>query len=62
MAKIDLKKQGFSKFQYKNIIDNKFKDLGVKNLNEALEEENTVDTFFEMYNELFYQIPAGRRY
>ena len=58
MAKIDLKKQGFSKFQYKNIIDNKFKDLGVKNINEALEEENTVDTFFEMYNELFYQIPA----
>ena len=46
MAKIDLKKQGFSKFQYKNIIDNKFKDLGVKNLNEALEEENTVDTIF----------------
>ena len=43
MAKIDLKKQGFNKYQYKNIIDNKFKDLGVTNLNEALEQENTVD-------------------
>ena len=58
MAKIDLKKQGFNKYQYKNIIDNKFKDLGVTNLNEALEQENTVDFFFELYNSLFYQIPA----
>ena len=58
MAKVNLQKQGFNKFQYNNIVDTKFKDLGISNLNEALQQEDTVDVFFEMYNALFYQIPA----
>ena len=54
---IEFSKQVFNKRQYKKIIDTSFKQLGVKTPQEQLEETSSVNDFFQMYNELFYDIP-----
>lgn len=54
MAKIELNQNIYSRESFNKLIDNSFKQL----LNN--EEENTslsVNDFFELYEELFYQIP-----
>jgi len=54
---IEFSKQVFNKNQYNKIIDTSFKQLGVKTPQEQLEETPTINDFFQMYNELFYDIP-----
>tara|TARA_B100001093_G_C26822063_1_gene1012322 strand:+ start:1789 stop:2145 length:357 start_codon:yes stop_codon:yes gene_type:complete len=54
---IEFNKQVFDKRQYKKVIDTSFKQLGVKSPQETIEETPTVNDFFQMYNELFYDIP-----
>lgn len=54
---IEFNKQVFDKRQYKKIIDTSFKQLGVKTPQEQIEETSTVNDFFQMYNDLFYDIP-----
>jgi hypothetical protein len=54
---IEFNKQVFDKRQYKKVIDTSFKQLGVKTPQEQIEETSTVNDFFQMYNELFYDIP-----
>ena len=54
---IEFSKQVFNKNQYNKIIDTSFKQLGVKTSQEQLEETPTVNDFFQMYNELFFDIP-----
>ena len=54
---IEFSKQVFNKRQYKKTIDTSFKQLGVKTPQEQLEETPSVNDFFQMYNELFYDIP-----
>lgn len=54
---IRFQKEVFDKRQYNKTIDTSFKQLGVKPPLEQIEETPTVNDFFQMYNELFYDIP-----
>lgn len=52
---INIKKRVFLKNTYPNIIDVEFNQLITQSPIEV--EETTVDEFFEIYNNLFYEIP-----
>jgi hypothetical protein len=54
---VNLNKQVYDKAQYAKVIDTSFKELGVQTIQEQLNQQPTIDDFFAMYNELFYQIP-----
>ncbi len=54
---INLNKEVFNKGTYQKTIDTSFKELGVKTIQEQIDEQPTVQEFFNMYNTLFYQIP-----
>jgi hypothetical protein len=54
---INLNKQVYDKRQYTKVIDTSFKQLGVQTIQEQIDQQPTTDEFFNMYNELFYQIP-----
>ena len=57
MAKnINLNKEVFNKRAYLKTIDTSFKELGVKTIQEQIDEQPTVQEFFDMYNDLFYNI------
>lgn len=56
--KVDLNKTVYSKNQYPRVIDTDFQQLGITTLQEDLAQQNTVEDFFAMYDELFYDIPA----
>ena len=53
---VEFNKQVFNKKQYEKIIDTSFKQLGVKTVQEQLEQAPTVGEFFQLYDELFYNI------
>lgn len=55
--KINLNKEVFNKRDYKKTINTTFTQLGVKTVQEQIDEQPTVLEFFQMYNELFYEIP-----
>lgn len=57
-SKVDLIKNVFNKPQYIKTIDTSFKELGVTTINQDLQNQTTVEDFFNLYNELFYEIPA----
>ena len=57
-SRIDLEKKVYSKTGYPRIIDTKFSQLGVKTINETIVATPTVTEFFDLYNSLFYEIPA----
>ena len=46
-----------NKRDYEKTINSSFNQLGVKSINEQIEEQPTVEEFFQMYNDLFYDIP-----
>ncbi len=54
---IKLNKTVYNKDLYVKTIDTKFNQLGVKTIQEQIDSEITVDQFFELYNELFFDIP-----
>ncbi len=54
---ISLNKEVFNKASYEKTINTKFSQLGVKTVQEQIDEQPTVDEFFQMYNDLFYDIP-----
>ena len=54
---VNLNKQVYDKRQYTKVIDTSFKQLGVQTIQEQIDQQPTVNDFFSMYNELFYQIP-----
>jgi hypothetical protein len=56
--RIDLIKDVYSKIEYPRVIDTNFNQLGVISVNEQLNLTPTVDDFFKLYNDLFYEIPA----
>ena len=56
--KVDTKKQVFNKAQYPKTINTQFSQLGVTSITTAIEETPTVEEFFQLYDELFYDIPA----
>ena len=53
---INLNKEVFNKRIYQKTIDTSFKELGVKTVQEQIDEQPTVQEFFDMYNTLFYNI------
>lgn len=55
--KIDLNKEVFNKTQYVKTIDTNFNELGVNSLTVDIQQTPTVDEFFDLYNQLFYDIP-----
>ena len=54
---IQLNKNVFSKRQYLKTIDTSFSQLGFKTIQEQIDEHATVQEFFDLYNQLFYEIP-----
>lgn len=57
MPSTEFNKQVYNKNQYEKVIDTSFKQLGIQPLQEQIEDQPTVNDFFEMYNNLFYEIP-----
>lgn len=55
---VDLKKDVFSKAQYVKTIDTNFNELGVKSVSQQIQEETSIEEFFDLYSQLFYEIPA----
>lgn len=55
--KVDLNKSVFSKQEYSKIINTDFSELGVTNITEDIQNTPTVDDFFILYDQLFYEIP-----
>jgi hypothetical protein len=56
MSKIPVQKQVFDKNAFGKVIDTQFRQL----LNQQISEESpsfTLDDFFTLYDQLFYQIP-----
>ena len=54
---IDLLRKVYSKSEYPKIIDTSFNQLGQTTVEEDLNNEVTVEQFFDYYNDLFYEIP-----
>ena len=54
---IQLNKNVFNKPLYQKTINTSFTQLGVKSIQEQLDEQPTVQEFFDLYNQLFYEIP-----
>ena len=54
---IDLNKPVFDKQQYQKTIDTDFSELGVTNIVEDIQSTQTVEDFFQLYTQLFYEIP-----
>lgn len=55
---IQLNKIVFNKPQYEKVINTSFTQLGVKSIQEQIDNQPTVDEFFDLYNKLFYEIPT----
>ena len=53
---INFNKTVYQKRNYLKTIDTSFKELGVKTIQEQIDEQPTVQEFFNMYNTLFYEI------
>ena len=54
---INFSKISKSKPIFERVLDTSFKDFGVQSINETIEEQPTLNDFFEMYNDMFYDIP-----
>ena len=53
---INFNKTVFNKRDYEKTINTSFTQLDVKSIQEQIDEQPTVQEFFNMYNELFYEI------
>jgi hypothetical protein len=53
---INLYKEVFGQNTYKRVIDTQFTQLA-ETSTDQVEEDNTVERFFELYEQLFFQIP-----
>ena len=56
--RVDLIKQVYSKTGYPIIIDTNFNQLGNKSVNEQIDNSVSVEQFFDLYTQLFYEIPS----
>lgn len=54
---INFNKQVYNKNDYQKIIDTSFSQLGVQTIQQQIDAQPTVNEFFIMYNDLFYNIP-----
>jgi len=53
---IKLNKEVFNKRDYEKTINTSFTQLGVKSVQEQINEQPSIQEFFDMYNQLFYEI------
>ena len=53
---VNFNKQVYDKRQYSKVIDTSFKQLGVQTIQEQINQQPTVEEFFNLYNSLFYDI------
>ena len=53
---VNLNKEVFNKRDYEKTINTSFTQLGVKTIQEQIDEQPTVQEFFNLYNKLFYEI------
>lgn len=54
---IEFNKNVFDKNTYSKVINTSFSQLGVTPISDQINNQPTIDDFFEMYNDLFYSIP-----
>lgn len=58
MDKLNLNKKVFEKNQYNNVINTSFTQLGPQpEVTSSISTEDKISTFFNQYQELFYDIP-----
>tara|TARA_R110000803_G_scaffold65984_5_gene127268 strand:+ start:397 stop:750 length:354 start_codon:yes stop_codon:yes gene_type:complete len=57
-TRVDLQKEVFNKLDYPRTINIEFTELSVPTVNDDLDTQVTVEDFFNLYNDLFYDIPA----
>ena len=55
--KIEFIKNVFDKNTYSKVINTSFTQLGIIPTTEQINDQPTVNDFFNMYNDLFYNIP-----
>jgi len=55
--KLDLNKETFDKNKYVKTIDVEFEELGVNSISQDIQNTPTIEDFFALYDELFYEIP-----
>mgnify|MGYP003128845590 CR=1 FL=1 len=55
--KINFNLKTYNRFQFNNIINTEFTEFNQRNISEEAEQVPTVSEFFNMYNNLFYEIP-----
>ncbi len=53
----NLNNEVYDKLQYEKVVDTSFTQLGVQSIQQQINNQPTVGDFFEMYNDLFYDIP-----
>jgi hypothetical protein len=53
---IKLNKEVFNKRDYEKTINTSFTQLGVQSVQEQIDQQPTIQEFFNLYNELFYEI------
>jgi len=54
---VNLNKQVYNKGDYSKVINTSFTQLGVTPIQIQIESQPNVNEFFNMYNDLFYDIP-----
>jgi hypothetical protein len=54
---IKFNKQVYDKDQYTKVINTFFTQLGIQSIQETINNQPTQNQFFDMYNDLFYDIP-----
>ena len=54
---VNLSKQVYNKGTYSKVINTEFSELGITPVQQQIDQQPTVDDFFTLYNELFYDIP-----
>jgi len=54
---VNFNKQVYNKNNYQKVINTSFTQLGINTIPEQITQQNTVEQFFQMYDELFYDIP-----
>ena len=55
---VDLIKEVYGRNTYPRVIDTSFSELYIPVTGSTVTQQVTVETFFDLYNQLFFQIPA----
>ena len=56
--KVDLIKEVYGRNTYPRVVDTSFSELYIPVTGSTVSQQVTVEAFFDLYNQLFFQIPA----